>query len=97
MEDAVAELVAGGGVDLILVGHDKYYERSTIDGGITHVMTNIGKVSPEKGGGNHAACTTEATDLDDNSVLLIEADASRIAARAVRSDGSLIDEFEIVR
>jgi len=29
--DVVANLVAGGGVDLILVGRDKYYERSTID------------------------------------------------------------------
>ena len=97
MEDIVAELVAGGGVDLVLVGHDKYYERSTISGGITHVMTAAGRVSPEEEGDNHPMCTPEVTDLDDQSLLLIEADETRISARAVRPDGSSIDEFQIPR
>mgnify|MGYP001618370881 CR=1 FL=1 len=97
MEDIVTELVAGGGVDLILVGHDKYYERSTIAGGIPHVMTAVGRVSPEEAGDNHPMCTPEVTDLDDQSVLLIEVDETRISARAVRPDGSSIDAFEIVR
>jgi hypothetical protein len=37
---------ANGGVDLILAAHDKYYERSTITGGIVRVITNIGNSSP---------------------------------------------------
>jgi hypothetical protein len=97
MEDVVAELVAGGGVDLVLVGHDKYYERSTIEGGIPHVMTNAGRVSPGKPGNNHPMCTTEATALEGNTVLLLELDDARIAMRAVRPDGSTLDELEIAR
>ena len=102
MENIIDNLVEGGGVDMVLVGHDKYYERSTIEvmgapSPIVHVMTNIGKISPGDPGDNHFKCTTEATELDDNSTLLIEVNEDVLHARAVRSDGSLIDEFEIVR
>jgi len=103
MDNIVGGLVAGGGVDLILVGHDKYYERSTLSGlpgqqgDIVHVMTNVGRISPGTAGDNHAACTPVLTDLDDNSALLISVDATTLQARAVRQDGSTIDEFELLR
>ena len=58
-------------------------------------MTNAGRTSPEEAG--DADVHHRGHRLDDNSLLLLDADASRIAARAVRPDGSTIDEFEIAR
>ncbi|MBA2542687.1 MAG: hypothetical protein H0V17_23790, partial [Deltaproteobacteria bacterium] len=84
-----------GGVDLILAAHDKYYERNEITGGIVHVITNIGNVSPEIPGGNHTACTVTATDRTTQSTGLYTLDGSTLSASIIDDTGSEIDAFTV--
>ncbi len=83
-----------GGVDLILVGHDKYYERSMI-GSIVHLQTNIGSVSPDEPGDDHPDCRPVTTRRDTLSVGLFEVNGTRIAARIVDDAGGEIDTFTL--
>jgi hypothetical protein len=86
-----------GGVDLILAAHDKYYERNTITGGIVHVITNIGNVSPEIPGGNHGDCTVMKTDRSTQSVGLFTVDGSTLTGEIVDEAGATIDSFSIAK
>jgi hypothetical protein len=96
-DNLVATLVANGGVDLILAAHDKYYERSTITGGIVHVITNLGYISPEIAGGNHPACTAEKTSRSHQSVGLFTVDGRTLAMRALDETGAELDVVTITR
>ncbi len=91
----VGTLKANGGVDLILAAHDKYYERSTITGGIAHVITNIGNISPSSPGANHPDCTVEATLLTTRSTGLFTVDGNSIAAKIVDETGAELDAFTL--
>jgi hypothetical protein len=86
-----------GGVDLILAAHDKYFERSTITGGITHLITNIGNVSPEIPGGNHADCTSVAMDRSTQSTALFTMDGRTLSAQVIDETGAELDTFTIVK
>ena len=86
-----------GGIDLILAAHDKYYERSTITGGITHVITNIGNISPEVPGFNHADCTPAITNRNTRSSALITVDGSTLSAKVIDDDDAQLDTFTITK
>jgi hypothetical protein len=86
-----------GGIDLILAAHDKYYERSTITGGIVHVITNIGNISPEVPGLNHADCTAIKTDRNTRSTALITMDGSNLSAKVINDVGTELDAFSITK
>jgi hypothetical protein len=86
---------ANGGVDLIFAAHDKYYERDVIDGGIQHVITNVGNVSPEIPGGNHEACTVMKSDRSTQSIGLVTVDGSLLATRIIDENAVEIDAFMI--
>ena len=93
----IPAFMENGGLDLVLAAHDKYYERSTITGGIAHVITNVGKVSPEIPGGNHAACTAIKTSRTSQSVALVTMDGAMLAARVVDPAGAELDAFSIAK
>lgn len=88
---------ASGGIDLALVGHDKYYERSIITGGpgIVHVQSNIGKRSPSDPGNNHPDCIPVVTNTSTLSVPFFTVEPGRLSARVLDAEGAEIDSFVI--
>ncbi len=87
---------AGGGLDMMLVGHDKYYERSETTDGILHVQTNIGLLAPsDEIGNNHPECVEIKTIIDTRSILLATVSGNRISMRVVDETGSEIDQFSL--
>lgn len=86
-----------GGVDLILSAHDKYYERSTLTGGIVHLITNIGNISPEIPGLNYADCTVEKTLRSNRSTALFTVDGNSLTAKVIENDGTELDSFSIAK
>ncbi len=96
-DNFVATMQDAGGVDLILAAHDKYYERTEMPGGTVHVITNIGNVSPEIPGGNHAGCTVMKTDRSTQSTGLYTMAGPSLTARIVNEAGEEIDSFSIAK
>ncbi len=86
-----------GGVDLVLTGHDKYYERSDIVGGIMHVQSNVGNLSPGQPGDNHEDCTPLVTNTETHSLVLFTVEGNELWAEAVNELGEQIDSFSILR
>lgn len=85
---------AAGGVDLVLVGHDKYYERSNIRE-IVHVMANAGRLAPSVAGNNEPDCEPIHTDLEVRTVGLYRVTRDAIEADIVTAQGELIDRFAV--
>jgi hypothetical protein len=96
-DNLVATFKANGGVDLIFAAHDKYYERSTITGGIVHVIENVGQVSPEIPGNNHANCTSIKMSREKQTMGLVTVDGSMLSARVVDETGTDFDTFQIAK
>jgi purple acid phosphatase-like protein len=86
-----------GGIDLILAAHDKYYERNTLTGGIVHIITNIGNISPEIPGGNYPDCTAVKTNRNTRSTALISIDGKALTAKVVDDNGTELDAFSIMK
>jgi len=98
IDNLVSAFADSGGLDLILVGHDKYYERSilTVAGQhIPHVMGNLGKLAPGGDGGNEPECAPIMTDTETRSLVMVGVASDALVARAVGEDGSILDEFTI--
>lgn len=93
--NVVGSFKSNGGVDLIFAAHDKYYERSTITGGIVHVITNIGNISPSSPGSNHPDCTVNKTLLTTRSTALVTVDGALISARVIDGVGAELDTFSL--
>jgi hypothetical protein len=93
----VQTMVTNGGVDMIMAAHDKYYERSTITGGIVHVITNIGNISPSTAGSNNPACTPVKTDRNTRSTMFVQVDGNTIAAKMFNETGAEIDNVAITK
>ncbi len=86
-----------GGIDLILSAHDKYYERNVLTGGIQHIITNIGNISPEIPGQNFADCTVVKTLRNNQSTALISIDGKNLSAKIIENDGTELDSFTIAK
>ena len=80
-----------GGIDLVLVGHDKVYERSIVRGEVPHIQTNVGLLSPGDEGNNHHDCEEVVTLPDTRSVLLGTVSDGQIALSVIDEDGAEID------
>ncbi len=93
MNNLVQTFVNNGGVDVLLTGHDKYYERSLIDGVIPHFTTNAGKRAPSTEGDNHVRCEPLVTNAETRSILLGHVGDRSMAIRAVDSNGQLLDSL----
>jgi 3',5'-cyclic AMP phosphodiesterase CpdA len=96
-DNLVASFKTNGGVDLILAAHDKYYERNTITGGIVHVITNIGNVSPEIPGGNHPSCTVQKSSRSSQSVLFMNISGDTLVGRVLDQALTELDTFTITK
>jgi hypothetical protein len=97
LEHFIDTLVEAGGLDMVLVGHDKYYERSALDGRIVHVQANAGMLSPGTAGGNDARCRPIVTNLDTRSLVLFEVSGGQIRATTLNQHGAAIDAFTLQR
>ncbi|HLU65971.1 MAG TPA: hypothetical protein VKZ63_06830 [Kofleriaceae bacterium] len=89
-----------GGVDLVLVGHDKYYERSVLEVGgreVVHVMANVGRLSPSSEGDNEPECTPVMTHTDTRSLVMARVEPGHLQAQVIDQEGMVIDTFDIVR
>ncbi len=97
-DNLISTIADNGGVDMIMVGHDKYFERSTLDtssGTIVHLQTNAGKLAPAGAGSNHAGCTPEVTKTTGRSMPFFTVSAGRIDAIVRDADGNQIDSFTV--
>jgi len=98
IDNLVAAFAAAGGLDLILVGHDKYYERSILTVGglhVPHVMANAGKLSPSSEGDNAPECAPIVTDTETRSLLLVGVARDRLVGRVIDQDGAILDELTV--
>lgn len=105
MDSFIGAFLQNGGLDLALVGHDKYYERSIIHGGIdggmggdiVHVQSNIGKLAPGDEGNSRGECEPIVTNTDTRSVSMFTVEPGRIRGRVLDEHGEEIDRFTITR
>ncbi|HEV8323092.1 MAG TPA: metallophosphoesterase [Myxococcota bacterium] len=102
MEHLVVPMQAAGGADLVLVGHDTYYERSRIDLGagarpLLHVMSNVGRLAPSLPGDNRPECTPLGTHLEFRSITEVTVTPVTLTARVVEEYGAEIDSFCVAR
>ena len=98
IDNLVAAFAASGGLDLILVGHDKYYERSILTVGgqhVPHVMTNAGKLAPSKSGDNEPECAPIVTDIETRSLLLVGVARDRMVGQVIDQEGAILDEITV--
>jgi len=98
IDNLVAAFAASGGPDLILVGHDKYYERSILEVGgrrILHVMANAGKLAPGSEGDNEPECAAIVSDTDTRSLVLAGVSPDGLFARVIDQGGRIVDEFTV--
>jgi hypothetical protein len=98
IENLVAAFVGAGGLDLILVGHDKYYERSILEVGglhIPHLMANAGKLAPSSEGDNEPECAPIVTDTETRSLALFGVSPDGLFARVIDQDGAILDELTV--
>ena len=77
-------------VDLVLAGHDHHYERTHPIDGITYVVSGGGCKTTPVGRSDFTAAAESTLQF-----LHIDIDSDRLSARAIRSDGSLADQFEL--
>lgn len=97
MDHLIDALFEGGGADLVLTGHDKYYERSLIDGTLPHITSTIALISPSTTGNNHTRCTPLVTDTTSRAVPFFVATPWRLEATVLSDDHAVIDELAIQR
>jgi hypothetical protein len=98
IDNLMGAFAAAGGLDLILVGHDKYYERSILTVGgqhVPHVMANAGKLSPSRAGDNEPECVPIVTDVDTRSLVLVGVARDRMVGQVIDQEGALLDEFTV--
>lgn len=96
MDNFVSAFVESGGIDLILVGHDKYYERSLIDmdgHSIVHVQSNAGKLAPSTSGNNEPECSSIERYTDRRSIVAGEVTPYSITGQVIDTGGVLLDWF----
>lgn len=98
IDNLVAAFAASGGLDLILVGHDKYYERSILTAGgrhIPHIMANAGRLAPGRAGDNEPECAPILTDTETRSVVLVGVSPDAMVARVIDEEGGILDELTV--
>ncbi len=98
VDEAWVPLFGRGGVDLVVNGHDHDYERFRPDDGVTYVVDGSGgqTLYPV----SSILCspgTPYPTFADDRHhlFLYLAATPDRLTGRAVTSDGTIVDSFEL--
>ncbi len=89
----LSTITGNGGADLVHVAHDKFTERSVING-LNHVQTNIGNLTPQIESSNpYKVYRNTAT----RSTLFVEFDvaARKLTGWIINGDGAILDWFVI--
>lgn len=84
-------IFAENGVDLVLSGHARNYERFQPDGGVTYIVTGGGGADTQ----DFAANRTSVAAADVHHFLSIEASPTKLTARVIGADGGTIDTFAL--
>lgn len=79
------------GVDLVLSGHARNYERFQLEDGITYVVTGGGGAKLQDLGGNRTSVAAASV----HHYLSIEASPDALDARVIDNKGNVIDTFEL--
>ncbi|MEZ4505654.1 MAG: metallophosphoesterase family protein [Thermomicrobiales bacterium] len=79
------------GVDLVLSGHARNYERFEPDGGVTYVVTGGGGADTQ----GFEANRTSVAAADVHHVLSVDASPSEMTVRVIDENGATIDTFSL--
>ncbi len=91
IRDDLGPIFAGNGVDLVLSGHARNYERFQPDGGVTYVVTGGGGASTQGFEQNR----TSVAAADVHHFLSIDASPDSLTARVIDEKGATIDTFSL--
>ncbi len=91
IREDLGPIFAEKGVDLVLSGHARNYERFQPDGGVTYVVTGGGGADTQ----GFEANRTSVAAADVHHFLSIEASPNTLTARVVDVNGATIDTFEL--
>lgn len=91
IRDDLGPIFSDGGVDLVLSGHARNYERFEPDGGVTYVVTGGGGASTQGFEENR----TSVVAADVNHFLSIEASPNELSVRVIDENGTTIDAFSL--
>ena len=89
IREDLGAIFAENGVDLVLSGHARNYERFQPDGGVTYVVTGGGGADTQ----GFAANRTSVAAADVHHFLSIDASPTELTARVIGVDGRIIDTF----
>ena len=93
VREAVEPLYVEYGVDLVLTGHDHFYERTTPQKGIVYVITGAGaKVSDIGEDADFTAFAREGLQF-----MIIEVDGNTLRGEALDEDNVVFDNFVITK
>jgi hypothetical protein len=79
------------GVDLVLSGHARNYERFQPDGGVTYVVTGGGGADTQ----GFEANRTSVAAADTHHFLSVDASPTRLSVRVIDVDGATVDSFAL--
>lgn len=79
------------GVDLVLSGHARNYERFQPDGGVTYVVTGGGGADTQEFGANR----TSVAAADVHHFLSVDASPTGLTVRVIDKDGTIVDTFAL--
>lgn len=93
MRELLEPVLKKHGVGLYLAGHQHHYERSTPQGGVTHVTSGAGGQLDDRPLFYHSGVASVLEKTRHFLILEVEGDVLRVKAQA--ADGRVIDEFTL--
>ena len=93
VRDALEPLFVQYGVDLVLTGHDHFYERTKPQQGVVYVISGAGaKISDIGEDADFTALAREGLQF-----MMIEVEGDTLRAEAIDEKGTVFDEFTITK
>jgi 3',5'-cyclic AMP phosphodiesterase CpdA len=90
VREAVEPLFVKYGVDLVLTGHDHFYERSQPQQGIVYVVTGGGAKISDIGSSDFTAVSAKTLQF-----MLVEVDGATMHVRSIDEQGGIVDDFTL--
>ncbi len=90
VRNAVEPLFVEYGVDLVLTGHDHFYERTKPQQGVVYVISGGGCKISRVGASDFTAMAKETLQF-----MLIDVEAGQLRAQAIDDRGRVFDQFEL--
>ncbi len=91
IREDLGPIFTDSGVDLVLSGHARNYERFQPDGGVTYVVTGGGGAETQGFGANR----TSVAASDVHHFLSVDASPSTLSVRVIDEKGGTIDTFSL--